>query len=313
MHTITKKKDFNYILRSIVKHRGIYLLMIPGLLYYFIYKYIPMFGIVIAFKDVSPFLGIDKMLSAPWVGLKHFKIFVSSPYFFQLLRNTLLISFYGLLYGFPTTIVLALLLNEVKNRKFKKTVQTFSYIPHFVSNVVVSGLIISFLSPSNGVVNKIIEQFGGESTYFLGEPKYFRTILVGSGIWQNIGWGTIIYLAAMAGINPQLYEAAHMEGANRLQRAYHITVPGIAPLISLLLVLRIGQLLNAGFEKVLLLYSPAVYEVADVIDTFVYRSGIKDAKFSYSTAVGLFKSVIAMILIAVSDFVAKRMGQTGIF
>ena len=208
---------------------------------------------------------------------------------------------------------MALLLNEVKNGAFKKAVQTISYMPHFVSNVVVAGLLISFLSPTNGVVNNIIERLGGESIYFLGDPKYFRSILVGSGVWQNIGWGTIIYLAAMAGINPQLYEAAHMEGASRFQRAWYITLPGIAPLISLLLVLNIGQLLNVGFEKILLLYSPAVYEVGDVIDTFVYRSGIKDAKFSYSTAVGLFKSVIAMILIALSDFTAKRLGQTGIF
>ena len=313
MQIKTKKKSFNYKIKSIIKYRGIYLLMLPGLLFYLIYKYLPMIGIVIAFKDVSPFLGIEKMLTAPWVGLKHFKIFVSSPYFFQLLRNTLLINFYGLLFDFPATILLALLINEVKNGPFKKIVQTISYMPHFVSNVVVAGLLISFLSPASGIINKIIESFGGESIYFLGEPKYFRSILVGSGVWQNVGWGTIIYLAAMAGIDPQLYEAAHMEGANRFQRAWYITLPSIAPLISLLLVLRIGRMLNVGFEKILLLYSPAVYEVGDVIDTFVYRSGIKNAKFSYSTAVGLFKSVIAMVLIAVSDFTAKRMGQTGIF
>lgn len=312
MYTITKNKRFNSKLKSVIKFKGIYFLMIPGLLYYLIYKYLPMIGIIIAFKDVSPFLGIEKMLTAPWVGLKHFNTFISSPYFFQLLRNTLLISLYGLMVGFPATIFLALLLNEVRSGPFKKTVQTISYLPHFVSNVVVAGLLITFLSPSSGVVNRIIEYFGGESIYFLGDPKYFRSVLVGSGVWQSIGWGTIIYLAAMAGINPQLYEAAHMEGANRFQRALHITLPGIAPLISILLVLRMGQMLNAGFEKILLLYSPAVYEVGDVIDTFVYRSGIKNAKFSYSTAVGLFKSVIAMVLIVLSDFAAKRMGQTGI-
>jgi putative aldouronate transport system permease protein len=295
------------------KYKLYYMLILPGILYYLIFHYIPMFGIIIAFKDVSPFEGIQGIINGEWVGLKHFTRFFNSIYFGNIIRNTLTISLYKLVFGFPAPIILALLLNEVKNKHFKKTVQTISYLPHFISMVVVAGLLTNVLSTQNGIVNEVVKIFGKEPIFFLGDSRYFRSVLVTSGIWQGVGWGSIIYLAAITGIDMELYEACIMDGGNRWKQTWHITLPGIRNIIVLMLILAIGGLLNAGFEQILLLYSPAVYDVSDIIDTYVYREGLINANYSFSTAIGLLKSVIAMILIMGSNYIAKKFELEGIW
>ncbi|WP_223830051.1 ABC transporter permease [Paenibacillus arenilitoris] len=298
---------------AIKLHRFYYYLILPGMLYFIIFDYIPMFGVIIAFKDISPFEGVSAIFTSEWVGFKHFIRFWNSYYFWNVMRNTLLISGYKLLFGFPAALLLALLLNEVKHTGFKRIVQTISYLPHFISTVVVAGLVMMVLSTDSGMINAIVVAFGGEPVHFLGDPAYFRSILVLSHVWQTVGWGTILYLAAMTGIDPGLYEAAKIDGASRLRQAWHITLPGITPVIAILLILSIGGLLNAGFEKVLLLYSPSVYSVADIIDTYVYREGLNKLNYSFATAVGVFKNILAMILILGANYVAKKMNQTGIW
>lgn len=298
---------------AVRKYRFYYYLILPGMLYFLIFDYIPMFGVVIAFKDISPFEGVQGVLTGKWVGFDHFIRFFNSYYFWNVMRNTFLISFYNLLFGFPASILLALLLNELKHVVFKRVVQTISYLPHFISTVVVAGLLMMMLSTDSGLINAIIVLFGGEPILFLGEPAYFRSILVLSHVWQSIGWGSILYLAAMSGIDPGLYEAARIDGASRFRQAWHITLPGITHIIAIMLILSIGGLLNAGFEKVLLLYSPAVYEVADIIDTYVYREGLTSLNYSFATAVGLFKNLLAMVLILGANYIAKKMNQTGIW
>jgi putative aldouronate transport system permease protein len=298
---------------AVKMHRFYYYLIIPGMLYFLIFDYIPMFGIIIAFKEISPFEGVSAIFTSDWVGFKHFVRFWQSYYFWNVMRNTLFISGYKLLFGFPAPILLALLLNELRVAVYKKIVQTISYLPHFISTVVVAGLTMMILSTDGGLINAVVVYFGGEPIHFLGDPHYFRSILVISHVWQSIGWGSILYLAAMAGIDPGLYEAARMDGAGRVRQAWHITLPGIAPVIVILLILSIGGLLNAGFEKVLLLYSPAVYGVADIIDTYVYREGISKLNYSFATAVGLFKNVLAMFLILGANFIARKMNHTGIW
>ncbi|UUZ96366.1 ABC transporter permease subunit [Paenibacillus sp. P25] len=298
---------------AVAANRFYYYLILPGMLYFVIFDYIPMFGIIIAFKDISPFEGVQGVLTGEWVGFRHFIRFWNSYYFWNVVRNTLVISFYNLLFGFPAPIILALMLNELRYAVFKKIVQTISYLPHFISTVVVAGLVMMILSTDKGLANAIVVFFGGEPVHFLGDPSYFRTILVVSHVWQSVGWGSILYLAAMTGIDPGLYEAARMDGAGRLRQMWHITPPGITHVIVIMLIFSIGGLLNAGFEKVLLLYSPAVYDVADIIDTYVYREGLSSLHYSFATAVGLFKNVLAMILILGANFAAKKMNQTGIW
>lgn len=308
------KKKLRYEKKMFFKrYYPLYILLLPGLLYYILFKYIPMFGLMIAFKDFMPFEGIEGILSSGWVGFKHFERFFASSYSWEIIRNTFLISFYKILFGFPAPIVLALLINEVRATKFKKIVQTISYLPHFLSWVVVAGLVRTLLSGPGSLVNGIIEYFGGEEIFFLGDSRYFRSILVLSSIWQSVGWGTIIYLAAMSGINPQLYEAATIDGASWFQRIKHVTVPGIMPVITIMLILRVGGILNAGFQQIFLLYSPMVYDVSDVISTHVYRVGLKGMNYSYGTAIGLFKSVIALVFILGTNMFAKKLGQEGIW
>ncbi|MFK7692147.1 ABC transporter permease [Paenibacillus sp. HJGM_3] len=294
-------------------HRFYYYLILPGLLYFLIFDYIPMFGVIIAFKDISPFEGVSAIFTSEWVGFKHFVRFWNSYYFWNVMRNTLLISGYKLFFGFPASILLALLLNELRSAVYKRIVQTISYLPHFISTVVVAGLTMMVLSTDSGLVNSILVYFGREPIHFLGDPDYFRSILVISHVWQSIGWGSILYLAAMTGIDPGLYEAARMDGASRVRQAWHITLPGITPVIVIMLILSIGGLLNAGFEKVLLLYSPAVYGVSDIIDTYVYREGLTKLNYSFAAAVGLFKNILAMFLILGANYIAKKMNQTGIW
>jgi putative aldouronate transport system permease protein len=272
-----------------------------------------MFGIIIAFKDISPFGGVRGIFEAPWVGFRQFSRFLNSMFFWNLMRNTVVIRALKLVWGFPAPILLALLLNEVRLKRFKRVVQTISYLPHFISWVVVSGLVFSLLSKEVGVVNVALESLGFKPVAFLLEPKYFRSILVLSAMWKGIGWSSIVYLAAITSIDPELYEAATIDGANKVQQALHITIPGISLIIVIQLIFSIGNMLNAGFEQVLLLYSPRVYEVADIIDTYVYRVGIQGLEYSFAAAVGLFKSVVALILLLITNKVAHKFGYPGIW
>lgn len=290
-----------------------YLLLLPGLLYLIIFHYIPMFGIIISFKEYQPFMGVEGIFTSEWVGLKHFQKFFNSYYFWDILGNTLAISLLKFIFGFPAPIIFALLLNEVRNKKFMKTVQTISYLPHFLSWVVVSGLLVTLLSTDNGLINIIREAMGKESIMFLGDPKYFRQVLVISDIWKGIGWGSIVYLAAISGVDQEMYEAAYIDGANRWRRIWHITLPSISHIVVIMLIFSVGGLLNAGFEQIFLLYSPAVYSVEDIIDTFVYREGLQSNNYSYATAVGLFKSLVSMFLLLLTNFIAKRLDQEGIW
>lgn len=301
------------LLGTLRTYRLYYILAVPGLLFFFIFAYLPIFGIIIAFKDISPFNGIIDVITKPFVGLKWFKQFFNSYYFFQIIRNTFVISFLKLIWVFPASIILALLINELSNIRLKKIIQTVSYIPHFFSMVVVAGIVMSLLTTEGGLVNQIVVFFGGQSRMFLGEPRLFRSILVATTLWQQIGWGTILYLAAIAGVDQEQYEAAIIDGAGRLRQTWHITLPSITFVIVILLIFRIGSMLNAGFEQILLLYSPPVYEVADIIDTYVYRSGIQSMKYSFATAVGFFKSIVAALLLLGSNTIARKLGHTGIW
>lgn len=296
------RKDFQ-------KNKYKYLLVIPVLLYFILFHYKPMYGIIIAFQRYRPSAGIG---GSPWIGLENFKRFFQDIYFWRLLRNTFSISLLTLLFSFPAPIILALLLNEVKVPWFKRTVQTISYMPHFIAMVVVCGLISSFCQ-TNGVLNDIIVFFGGERSNLLGRKELFYPIYIISGIWQSVGWNSIIYLAALAGIDQEQYDAAKVDGAGRLKQMLYITLPGIFPTASMLLVLNLGNVLNVGHEKILLLYQPLTYEVADVISTYVYRKGMVDSDFSFSTAVGLFNSVINVIFLLAANKASKRLGQDGLF
>lgn len=297
------------LMLDLKKNYVIYCMLLPVIIYYIVFCYVPMYGAVIAFKDYRPGLSI---LESPWVGFEHFREFFGSVYFFRLLRNTLLISFYSLVWGFPAPILLALMLNEVKASFFKKTVQTLTYIPHFISLVVVCGMIANF-SGTDGVFNDIIALFGGERKPLLGEPDLFRTIYVGSGIWQGVGWGSIVYLAAISGIEQELYEAATIDGAGRFRKMLHVTLPGIMPTIIILLILQLGSIMSVGFEKIILLYNDLTMDKADVISTYVYRKGLLDADYSFSSAVGLFNSVINFIFLMAANAISRKVTSTSLY
>jgi len=288
----------------------LYLMMIPGIAWYLIFRYGPMYGILIAFKDFNVFDGI---LGSPWAGFKHFEVLFHNPQFVRIMKNTLVISFLKLLFGMPPDIILALLLNEVRIAWFKRMVQNVTYLPHFLSWVIIYGVLLSFLAPGSGLVNQMIRSLGADPIAFMQEPSWFRTVLVASNVWRDIGWGAIIYLAALAGISPELYEAARVDGANKWQQIWHISLPGISHVIALLLILRLGQIMNAGFEQVYILYNARVYEVADIVDTWVFRNGVEQFRFSISTAAGVFKSVVGLVLVVVSNRLAKRWSGQGIW
>ncbi len=291
-------------------NKALYFLLIPGILYYITFYYLPMAGIVIAFKDFDIFSGI---WGSDWVGFEHFKKLFNSPTFFQVFRNSLIISFYKLAVCFPVPIILAIMLNEVKSTLFKRGLQTIVYLPYFLSWVVISGIVINLLSPSNGIVNIIIKSLGGEGINFLASKTKFRTILVLSDLWHNMGWNTIIFLAALTNIDPQLYEAAKIDGAGRIRQIISITLPGIKSTIIVLLLMKIGNIMNNGFEQIFLLYNPNVYEVADVFETYVYRIGLVDARYDFATAVGMFKSCVAFIMLMIANKLAIKFGEKGIF
>ncbi|MBM6387420.1 MULTISPECIES: ABC transporter permease [Paenibacillus] len=281
----------------------LYLFIAPAFLYFLIFHYGPMYGIQIAFKNYNPVRGV---FGSPWVGFDHFIRFFESYYFWDLMWNTLAISLYELAVGFPIPIILALAFNELKHKRFKKLVQTVTYAPHFISVVVMVGMVIAFLSPSTGILIRFVEWMGIDAPSFLTSPAWFKTVYVLSGVWQSAGWGTIIYLAALSGVDPGLHEAAIIDGANRLQRIRHINIPVLVPTMTILLILNMGSLLGVGFEKILLMQNPLNMESSDVISTFVYRSGLENAQYSFSTAVGLFNSVInAFLLVTVNQIVRK--------
>ena len=286
-----------------------YLMVLPSIVLIFIFAYIPMYGILMAFENYRPQLGV---LGSKWVGLYHFKDFLTFPHSLNVIRNTLFISVYSLLVGFPCPILLALLLNEVRCQAYKRTVQTISYMPYFISNVVICGMIKSFMS-YDGVFNQITAMFGMAPKSFLSDPALFPSVIVFSDLWQCIGWNSIIYMAALAGIDPDLYEAAHIDGCGRLRQMWHITLPGIVPTIITLLILSIGGLLGANSGKILLLYSPLTYETGDVIGTFIYRRGLQGGDFSYSTAVGLFQTVINFLLLIFANWFSNKTTETSLW
>ncbi len=299
------------ILQRYYRHRYLFALLAAALVWTIIFKYGAMYGIIIAFKKYRLWDGI---LGSEWVGLHWFiRLFNGTTDFGRVFRNTLLISLYRLLWGFPAPIILALLLNEVRQRHFKRTVQTISYLPHFLSWIVLAGVIRTILSPSTGVVNSIIKALGGGAIHFLVDVDWFVTVLITSGVWQQVGWESIIYLAAIAGVDPQLHESAIIDGAGKLRRAWSITVPSIMPVIMILFILRVGDILEAGFNPILNLYHPAVYEVADIIDTYVFRVGLEELNYSLAAATGLFKNVIGLILVVTVNRVVKKFGDYGIW
>lgn len=306
----TKKKYRNGgFLYSFKRNREVYLMLLPIILYYLIFKYGPMFGNIIAFQDYSITRGIAK---SDFVGLKHFKSFFNDYFFLRVLKNTLRLSGYGLLIGFPLPIIFALLLNEVKNLKFKKAVQTITYMPHFISTVVICSIIINFVSPS-GLINDMLLALGFSKVPFLTNPKYFYGVYIISDIWQGLGWSSIIYISALSGIDTELYEAAQVDGANRWKQTIHITLPGIAPTICIMLILAIGGLMSLGYEKVLLLYNETIYETADIIGTYVYRKGMIGGQYSFSAAVGMFNSVVNFILLISANWFSKKVQGSGLF
>ena len=289
---------------------ALYLLFLVPLVILIIFRYIPIYGIAIAFEDYRYGKGI---LGSPWNNFEHFRQLFRNPYFARLFRNTVIISVLKLVFGFPAPIILALILNEVQSATFKRTVQSISYLPHFLSWVVLSGIIIEMLSPQRGIVGYIYTLLGMEAPVILYSQALFRPMLVVTAMWQGVGWGAVVYLAAIAGINPELYESATVDGANRLQMAVRITVPSLIPVIVVLFILSIGHLMEAGFDQILNLYNPLVWEVADIIDTFVYRKGILDRQYDYATAVGLFKSVIGVCLLVATNMIIRRFSEYGIW
>lgn len=297
------------LLKDLKKYKVAYLMAVPAVVLLFVFKYIPMYGLVIVFENYKPVRGI---LGSQWVGLKNFADFFGNSNFTILLRNTLVMSLYSLFAGFPAPIILALLLNEVRAPRFKKTVQTITYMPYFISTVVICGILRQFLS-FDGLFNALGALTGKSPVSYLSEPKLFPSIIVWSGIWQTIGWNSIIYMAALAAVDVELYEAASIDGCGKLRQIWHITLPGIVPTIITLLILSIGGLLNVATDKILLLYTPLTYETGDVFGTYVYRKGIRGGDYSYSTAVGLVQTVVNFGLLVFSNFVSKRVTEQSLW
>ena len=295
---------------DVARDKQLYFMLIPFLLYYILFHYVPMYGLKMAFQNYKPFLGMAK---SEFVGFEHFINFFSSPYAYRVIRNSLLINIYDVAVHFTLTIVFAILLNEIAFKKAKTFVQTVMYMPHFISTVIVAGLVVTMLSPSSGIINILIEALGGERKYFLAQPQYFRTIFVLMNSWAGVGFGTIIYTSAICGIDDSLYEAASIDGAGRFQKIWHITLPGIKATIATMLILRMGSMLTVGADSVLLLYQPVTYETADVISTFVYRYGVEQGGYSYATAVGLFNGLISLILVVTANKISAKVSESSLW
>ncbi len=313
---VTEKKQtdkayaFKRKLKKICSCWQLYALIAPGLIYLMMLCYRPMYGVLIAFKDFKPAQGI---LGSEWVGFEHFERFLNLPAFWDILGNTLTISIYSLIAGFPIPIILALSMNCIENKRYKKVVQTVTYAPHFISMVVIVGMVEILFHPTTGVVNHFIELLGGESIFFMGKPEYFSHMYVWSGVWQGMGWGSIIYLAALAGVDPNLHEAAQVDGATRFQRVLHIDFPIIIPTIVIMLILSSGRLMNVGFDKAYLMQNPLNIESAEIIATYVYKRGIESAQFSFSTAVGLFNSVVNIILLLSVNKISSKLSENSLW
>ena len=301
-------------LHNVTHYRYLHLMVLPGLAFFLLFKYVPMYGIIIAFKNYKGAAGgFSAIMSAPWIGLKNFEIFFNSLYCERVFKNTIYLSLLRLIFSFPAPILLALMINEIRANWFKRTVQTITYMPYFLSWVVVAGLLNTLLSPDNGAINTMIKMAGGQPVYFLTSKQWFRPILIISEIWKNIGYGSIVYLAAITSIDQEQYEAARVDGANKLQQIIHITLPALSEIIAIMLILQIGKMFDDNFDQIFNLYSPSVYEVSDVFETYVYRNGIQQSKFSYSAAVGLVKSVLALAMIVFSNKASKKLGAQGLF
>lgn len=304
----TPKK--NTLMKRILQDKYLLLLLLPGLAYFIIFKYVPMWGVLLAFKNYQPFLGF---FQSEWVGFDNFRQFFGDPIFFRLMRNTLLLGLYDMVFFFPAPIILALLLNEVRISIYKRFIQTMIYIPHFISMVIVASITYLMLTTEGGIINELLGQAIGRKIEFLTSEEWFRPLIITQSLWKEMGWGTIIFLAALAGVDQEQYEAAIVDGASRFRQLWHITLPAIRGTIIVLLILRMGNFLDRGFEQVLLMSNALNRNVAEVFDTYVYTIGITQGAFSYSTAVGLFKSVIGIILVLSSNYLAKRAGHSGIF
>ncbi|MFB5663401.1 ABC transporter permease [Alteribacillus sp. HJP-4] len=304
-----KNKDLTAV-QKLKRDKWLYVLLIPGLLYFAIFKYLPMWGVLMAFQNYSPFLGFWQ---SEWVGFQHFQNFFNNPDFIRLLRNTLILAVYDIIFFFPVPIILALLINEIRMTYFKRTIQTLVYIPHFMSWVIIASITYVFLTTSGGIVNEIVSYFTGETISFLSHPDWFRPMIIGQVIWKEVGWGTVIFLAALANVSSEQYEAAIVDGAGRFRRMWHVTLPALRSTIVILLILRLGNFLDQGFQQIYLMTNSLNREVADVFDTYVYFMGITQGAFSYSTAVGLFKAIVGIILIYGANYFAKKMGQDGLF
>lgn len=301
---------FSRLIDNILKHKLLYIMALPVIVYYVVFHYAPMYGVVIAFQQFVPTKGF---FGSEWVGFKHFIDFFNDVYFFRIVRNTFLLNVYDLIFGFPVPIIFALLLNEVKVNWFKKVTQTVTYMPHFISAVVVCGIVADFTTP-NGLISQIVSNLTGqESLNLLGSAAAFPAIFTVMNIWQGFGWGSIIYFASMSSIDPTLYEAASIDGATKLKQVIHITIPGIAPTIVIMLILRMGQMMSLGWEKIILLYSPLTYETADVISTYTYRRGLLEMNYSFGAAVGLFNSVINLILILTANTISRKVNDTSMW
>ncbi|MFC5466116.1 ABC transporter permease [Lederbergia graminis] len=307
---VKKKSKGLSIFKRIARNWELYLFLLPTIIYFVIFKYIPMYGLQIAFKDFIAFYGI---WGSPWVGFEHFIRFFESYQFWNLLKNSLQINLYQLLFAFPLPIIFALMLNQVTRTRFKKLVQTVTYAPHFISVVVLVGMIFIFLSPSNGFVNNIIQLFGGEPIYFMGSNEWFKTVFVGSEIWQTTGWSAIIYLAALTSVDPHLHEAAIVDGASKFQRVRHIDIPGILPVIMIMFILEIGNFVTLGYQKVLLMQNSLNIASSEVIQTYVYKTGLLGSQFSYAAAIGLFENVLNFILLIMMNQLAKKLKQQSLF
>lgn len=307
---IPKENKWRKIQKRIIKDRYLIFLALPGILYFLVYRYIPMGGIVIAFKDYSAFKGF---VDSPWVGMKYFKLLFSEPEVIRVIWNTLQISFLQILFAFPISIVLALMLNELRNQVFKRIVQSIVYLPHFLSWVVVVGITVIFLRNEGMLNNFLVSVFGMEPIGFLTEPHLFKPLIILQVIWKESGWGTIIFLAALAGVNPNLYEAAEMDGAGRWRKIWHITLPAIRSTIVILLILRLGNVMESGFEQIFLMLNPFNMDSGNVLDTFVYFKGIQQANYSFATAVGLFKGLVGLILVVGANRLAKKFGEEGLY
>ncbi len=288
----------------------IYAMLAPMIIWFIVFLYKPMYGLQIAFKDYSIFRGIE---ASPWVGMEHFNDLFGNSQFLRAIKNTFLISFYSLIFGFPVPILLALMFNEIIHAVFKRSAQTIVYLPHFISTVIIAGIVITAFSPSAGIVNTVLGWLGFEPVYFLTKAEWFRPIFIGSGIWQEAGFSSIIFLAAIAGVNPSLYESAVVDGASRWQMVWKITLPSILPTIIIMLIIRIGNLMEVGFELIILLYQPATYETADVINTYIYRQGLQSGQYDLAAAAGFFNAVVAFILVMAANSISKRFSRTSLW